>query len=320
MQDGQGRNDQAGAAKVSRTRRWAGALALAAVLAVLGAALTGLSIIAGSRTPATIARDPIELHPEGDFTHPAGFLMPEKAGPFEREKVIQYDQLGRDVSAGYNALVGKGTPLPVVVTLYVYPARPGEDLDAQFDKVIREIGGSHGGARPEFRNDILLGPRQFVGRYAVFGYAEPWGGLTQDVPLRSYLVLYGWNGWWVKWRATTPAPVDPERMRAIVDLTESLLPPEVEPQNPREPAESDPDAERLALKDDDRDYGEAVAGASSSHSCPSSSSIASKGSARTTAASAQMATMVHAPSRRRSTSSVLSAGFRNHAWATPASA
>ena len=62
---------------------------------------------------------------------------------------------------------------------------------------------------------------------AIFGYAEPWGGLKQAVPLRSYLVLYAWNGWWVKWRATTPAPIDDERMQAIVDLTETVLPPDV---------------------------------------------------------------------------------------------
>ena len=85
----------------------------------------------------------------GDFTHPAGFLVPEKAGPFEREEVIQYDQLGRDLSAGYDAVVGKGTPLPA-------------------------------------------------------------------------------------------------RMRAIVDLTESLLPPEAEPTEPGRPPERDRDAERLA--------------------------------------------------------------------------
>jgi hypothetical protein len=174
--------------------------------------------------------------------------MPEKVGPFEREKVIQYDQLGRDVSAGYNALVGKEQPLPIVVTLYVYPASPTQDLDAQFGTVIREIGRNHGGAEPEFRNNILLGSRQFVGRYAVFGYQEPWGGMTENVPLRSYLVLYRWNGWWVKWRATTPAPVSPERMRAIVDLTETLLPPEIEPTEPEQPSGSDPDAERLALR------------------------------------------------------------------------
>jgi len=35
-------------------------------------------------------------------------------------------------------------------------------------------------------------------------------------------------------------------MRAIVDLTESVLPPEVEPDEPGEPPESDPEGERLA--------------------------------------------------------------------------
>jgi hypothetical protein len=45
-------------------------------------------------------------------------------------------------------------------------------------------------------------------------------------PLRSYVVVYGWRSWWVKWRVTTPAPVDAERMKAIVELTETLLPPD----------------------------------------------------------------------------------------------
>jgi hypothetical protein len=64
-----------------------------------------------------------------------------------------------------------------------------------------------------------------VGRYAIFGYKEPWGGLKESIPLRSYVVLYQWKGSWVKWRVTTPAPVSPERMRAIVELTETLAPP-----------------------------------------------------------------------------------------------
>ena len=131
---------------------------------------------------------------------------------------------------------------------------PAEDLDTHFDKVVRDIGRSHGGAEPEYRSNILLGPRQFAGRCAVFGYEEPWGGVAEDVPLRSYLVLYRWNGWWVKWRVTTPAPVSPERMRAIVELTESVLPPEIEPGTEPEPSptpEGDPDAKRLALRVDE---------------------------------------------------------------------
>jgi hypothetical protein len=83
----------------------------------------------------------------------------------------------------------------------------------------------HGGAKPEFRKNILLGDERLVGRYAIFGYEEPWGGLQESIPLRSYVVLYEWKGSWVKWRVTTPAPVSPERMRAIVELTETLVPP-----------------------------------------------------------------------------------------------
>ncbi len=173
--------------------------------------------------------------------------MPEKAGPFERELVTQYAQLGRDLSAEYNAVLGQDPPLPIVVTLYVYPAQPGVTLDTAFGSALRAIREGHGGAKPEFRQSILLGPKRFLARYAVFGYAEPWGGATEDVHLRSYLVLYRWNGWWVKWRATTPAPVGAERMRAIVELTESVLPPEVEPNDRKEPPESDPDGERLAM-------------------------------------------------------------------------
>lgn len=127
-----GATDRTGTTKVGRTRRWAGALLLGGTLAVLAAALVGLSISASSRSPASITREPLELHPKGDFTHPAGFLMPEKAGPFERVEVLQYDEAGRNLSAGYNAVVGGEMPLPIFVTLY--------------------------------------GPRQFVGRYAVFGY------------------------------------------------------------------------------------------------------------------------------------------------------
>jgi hypothetical protein len=202
---------------------------LGGTLAALAAAIVGLSTRASSKSPASIGREPVELHPRGDFIHPAGFHMPEKAGPFERVQVIQYDGAGRNLSAGYDALVGGETALPIVATLYVYPVQPGDDLDTYFDSLLRDIGRQHGGAKPQLREDILLSPRQFIGRYAVFGYEEPWVGLTQKIPLRSYLVVYRWRDWWVKWRATTPAPVDRERMKAITDLTESLLPPEADP-------------------------------------------------------------------------------------------
>jgi hypothetical protein len=165
--------------------------------------------------------------------------MPERVGPFERVKVAQFDQEGRDISAGYNAVIGKETPLPVIATVYVYPVRPGDELDAYFEELLKTLSQSHGGAKPDFQKNIELADGRFAGRYAAFGYAEPWGGLTQDVPLRSYLVLYRWKTWWVKWRVTTPAPIDAERMKAIVDLTQSLVPPETDPDEPVERWASD---------------------------------------------------------------------------------
>jgi len=215
-------------AEATRARRWAAALLLGGTLLVLTAAMTGLSVQATPAVTASAAlAEPRELKPAGDFVHPAvGFPMPERVGPFQRVAVTQYDQAGLNLSAGYNAMLGETTPLPVVATVYVYPRRAGDELDAYFEKLLADIGESHAGTRPEFQKNIELGGRRFVGRYAIFGYAEPWGGVTREVPLRSYLVLYPWKTWWVKWRVTSPAPIDNERMRRIVDLTESLLPPD----------------------------------------------------------------------------------------------
>jgi len=201
---------------------------LGSTLAALGGVLGGWALRASARASSAPAMlpEPIELHPAGDFTHPdAGFPMPETAGPFRRVAVTQYDVAGRNLSAGYNLVPGEGHSLPIAATLYVYPARPGSDLDARFDALVRDIAASHGGATPEFRTNVLLSDRRLVARYAVFGFKEPFGVLKKGIPLRSYLVLYQWSGWWVKWRATTPAPVDGPRMRAIVELTETLLPP-----------------------------------------------------------------------------------------------
>jgi hypothetical protein len=210
-----------------RERRWTAALALG-TLTVLAAAVTGLR---EDRDPAGHGRtralaEPVEFQPAGDFVHPAtGFPMPATSGPFERVSVVQYDADGEDVSAGYNARLDDPLPQPIVATVYVYPRRPDADLDASFDGLLAVIGREHGGARPELRKNILLAGR-YDGRYAFFGYAEPWGGIEQAIPLRSYVVLYPWGRWWVKWRATTPAPISEERMHAIVALTERLLPPE----------------------------------------------------------------------------------------------
>jgi hypothetical protein len=236
-----------GRAKVTRAgraRRWAGILGLGGALAVLAALLVGLSLRASSRSVSKRALDePVELHPAADFTHPAGFPMPERVGPFQRVAVTQYDAAGTDISAGYNRVLD-GEARPVYATVYVYPAGGG-DLDRYFDQLLRDLGATHGGATPEFRKNILLAGRH-VGRYAVFGYRDSFPGTTVKMPLRSYVVVYGWEGWWVKWRVTTPAPVTGEQMREIVELTESLLPPEIAPGDEKPSTEDDEGEDRLA--------------------------------------------------------------------------
>ena len=168
---------------VAGTRRWAGALVLGGALAVLAAALLGLSLRASSTTQAGQPRtEPRTLHPTGDFKHPSGFPMPERVGPFQRVEVTQYDEAGLNLSAGYNRLPGEGDPWPIAATVYVYPVRPGVELDAAFEKLLGDLGQMHGGAKPEFRKNILLGDERLVGRYAIFGYEEPWGGLKEHPP------------------------------------------------------------------------------------------------------------------------------------------
>lgn len=237
--------ERAKVTRVGRARRWAGILGLGGALAVLAALLVGLSLRASSRsTSGTGLDEPVELHPTGDFVHPAGFRMPEGVGPFRRVAVTQYDVAGTDVSAGYTRILD-GEARPVYATVYVYPARSG-DLDRYFDRLLRDLGAVHGGAAPDFRKNILLADR-YVGRYAAFGYEEPFPGTTESIPLRSYAVVYRWESWWVKWRVTTPAPVTAERMREIVNLTESLLPPEIAPGDEKKPStEGDEGEDRLA--------------------------------------------------------------------------
>lgn len=200
---------------------WAAALALGAGLPLI-AAMVDLPPRPHGAVRAGLLAEPRALEARGLFTHPSGFEMPVRLGPFERVELLQYDEAGANLSAGYNAVVGD-PPVPVVATVYVYPRR-GRDLDRYFDQVLADVARSHHGAGPEFRASVLLAGRH-PGRYAFFGYAEPWGGVAQEIPVRSYVVLYAWEDYWVKWRATTPAPIGDARMRAIVDLTETLLPP-----------------------------------------------------------------------------------------------
>ncbi len=183
------------AADEPRRRRWAAAVAIGSALTLFAGAVAGRPAAPTREFPTSRAlREPIGWQPNGAFVHAAsGFPMPVRVGPFERAEVVQYDEEGLDLSAGYNAVVGEKTPLPIVATVYVYPKRPGQQLDAYFEQLLDDLGDYHGGAEPEFRKPIVL-RAGFAGRYAIFGYSEPWGGLQRRAEASRLALLPGVPG------------------------------------------------------------------------------------------------------------------------------
>ena len=168
--------------------------------------------------------EPRDLAPHGDFLHStAGIVLPETVGEFRRVAVTQYDAEATNVSAGYLRAAEGGAVWPIWATVYVYPVREPAEIDEYFTRLLADIGRQHGGAQPDFRQHAALCKGSRVGRYAAFGYEEPFFGVT--LPLRSYVLLYRWQDWWVKWRVTTPASKRDEPIRAMVALTETLAPP-----------------------------------------------------------------------------------------------
>jgi len=188
------------------------------------AVLVAAALAERTAPPPANSSEPRELDPQGDFVHPsAGFVLPQTVGEFRRVAVTQYDQESRNISAGYLRAVEGGSVWPINATVYVYPVRGSGDIDEYFTSLLADIGRQHRGATPDFRQHATLSQGRFVGRYAALGYEEPFFGVK--LPLRSYLVLYRWKDWWVKWRVTTPAPRDGEPIRTMEQLTETVVPP-----------------------------------------------------------------------------------------------
>jgi hypothetical protein len=214
----------------ARPRRWTVALVLGSALILFAGAVAARPGEAAISLTTRPLQEPIELQPPGEFAHAAsGFSMPQRVGPFARAAVTQFDEEGLDLGAGYAAVIGETVQVPVFATLYVYPRLASHHgLDEYFDRLLEDVGQHHGGAKAGFRENVEV-VRGLEGRYAGLAYTERWLGSESALPLRSYLVLYAWGGWWVKWRVTTPAPIDGARMRAIVELTRAVVPPDTEP-------------------------------------------------------------------------------------------
>jgi len=147
--------------------------------------------------------------PTGDWVHSAtGTRFPASLPPFNRGNITEYTSDGRDASVSYRLIRGD---VLLLVTLYIYPARPGDSCQAHFDGLKAEVTNGTKTAEmiSESRADSPSGKTRGAGYRARFHYpagamGPGLGELTSD----AYLFCPKGGQWLVVYRATWSAKVD----------------------------------------------------------------------------------------------------------------
>lgn len=133
----------------------------------------------------------------GELVHKdSGFAFPSRIGSFLRVTGHQYDAQGRDISVGYNG------DIPVVVTVYVYPAGT-QSLEADLLEQSAMVLGAHPGATVTGRGTVHVTPDELDAESVAFSFSADFYGKNQ--PLHSELVLARHGERFVKYRITYPA-------------------------------------------------------------------------------------------------------------------
>jgi hypothetical protein len=141
------------------------------------------------------ASDPRDITPEGEYAHaPSGLRFPLRVGEFQREKVLQYDAVGNDVSVGYNLEIPSSL---MAATVYMYP------LTARsFDDELASVQRAHASFALTARRELVLergGEKQGC-QLAEFSYEEVFA--HQFGPVSSCLLVCDRDPWRIKWRFT----------------------------------------------------------------------------------------------------------------------
>ena len=162
-----------------------------------------------------------------------GMVFPDKVGEFQRVAVHRYDARGRNVSAGYNLILGDAG---VAVTVYVYPLEPraGETARQACDREFTGVTGAIVSANPgnkamgEKAVQGAVGGEAVPGRMAAFTYPQNFARALRTVTTRALVLCPVKERWIVKYRATWPAEQDGESsfeaFRAALPLTIALRP------------------------------------------------------------------------------------------------
>jgi hypothetical protein len=129
---------------------------------------------------------------EKEFFHSfSGTTFPEKIGKFTFVSHKIYDEVGKDISVGYN------TESRVILTHYVYPSNE-QSLIEHFENYKNSLISNKNWTRVITVEDLTT--KNISGKYSKFSYNENMEGTLR--PVYSYLYIYETKGWFVMLRIT----------------------------------------------------------------------------------------------------------------------
>ena len=165
--------------------------------------------------PRGLHAEPRQIEAGGSYVHESTHRrFPKEVGEFRRERILQYDQAGRDISVGYNL----ETPDRLIAaTMYVYPL-PSRG----FAEELAEVRTAHATFRLEFEQALMLerGARGQPCRMAGFSYEDTFA--HRYGPVTSYLLICDDPPWRLKWRFTHLPTSDKGISKVMKDLAASL--------------------------------------------------------------------------------------------------
>lgn len=149
---------------------------------------------------ATPAVDPFQAGAvPGELVHrDSGFAFPARIGSFARFQGYQYDELGRDISVGYNG------DIPSVVTVYVFPSGDA-DMESALVEQSADVLTAYPGARVTERRTIQVTPDAVAAECVSFSFSAMFHGKEQV--LHSDLVLARHGERFIKYRITYPQSI-----------------------------------------------------------------------------------------------------------------
>ena len=166
-----------------------------------------LALLAAPLTAPLAAQTEVDA-PPGPWTHTAtGTVFPKTVMGFERGRIFEFDNTGRDVGVGYTMDRGEHR---VVVTLYVYPQAPATSCAEEFAGVEEAIVKYPG--TQKISEGMALPPSGTGARSALLArYLIAAGAMREDIPAlvsEAYLFCSADGAWLVKYRASWDGPAE----------------------------------------------------------------------------------------------------------------